>query len=76
MTLNPAKLLGLPQGRLTKGAPADLAIVDLGAPYRFLADSLLSKSRNSPFDGRLMQGRVLRTIIGGATIFEREAAKA
>ncbi len=71
MTVNPAKLLGLPQGRLTKGAPADLAIVDLGAPYRFVADALLSKSRNSPFDGRLMQGRVLRTIIGGATIFER-----
>ena len=71
MTLRPAELLGLPQGRLTKGAPADMILVDLGAPYRFDSETLLSKSRNSPFDERLMQGRVLRTIVSGQTIFQR-----
>jgi dihydroorotase len=71
MTLRPAELLALPQGRLAKGAPADLILVDLGAPYRFDSETLLSKSRNSPFDERLMQGRVLRTIVAGQTVFQR-----
>jgi dihydroorotase len=74
MTARPAELLGLAQGRLRAGAPADLILVDLAAPWRFDAETLLSKSRNSPFDGRLMQGRVLRTIIAGATVYQRADA--
>jgi dihydroorotase len=70
MTCNPARLLKLPQGRLAPGAPADLALVDLGAPFRFSADAMVCKCKNSPFDGRLMQGVVKRTIVGGATVFE------
>ncbi|MGE0829109.1 MAG: dihydroorotase [Hyphomonadaceae bacterium] len=71
MTLRPAELLNLPQGRLTKGAPADLIVVDLGAPYQLDADKLLSKSKNSPFDKKLMQGLVRRTYVGGRLAFER-----
>jgi dihydroorotase len=74
MTLKPAELLGLPQGRLAPGAPADLILVDLGAPFRLDADKLLSKSRNSPFDGKLMQGRVLRTYVGGAEAYVASSA--
>ncbi|MBI1188692.1 MAG: amidohydrolase family protein [Alphaproteobacteria bacterium] len=72
MTLRPAELLGLKQGRLVKGAPADLILVDLDAPYRLDSDLLLSKSKNSPFDEKLMQGRVMRTFVGGAGIFANE----
>jgi dihydroorotase len=69
LTVKPAELLGLPQGRLSAGAPADVILVDLGAPFRLDADRLLSKSRNSPFDGKLMQGRVLRTFVGGKEVY-------
>jgi len=72
MTLRPAELLGLKQGRLAKGAPADLTLVDLGAPYRFESKALVSKSKNSPFDEKLMQGRVARTYVNGACIFCNE----
>lgn len=70
MTVRPADLLGLPQGRLAPGAPADFVLVDLGSPFKLDASALLSKSKNSPFDGRLMQGRVLRTVVGGEIAFE------
>lgn len=70
MTLNPAQLLDLPQGRLTPGAPADMILVDLGAPFRFDAAAMVSKCKNSPLDGRLMQGRVRRTIVAGKPMFE------
>jgi dihydroorotase len=69
VTCRPADLLGLPQGRLTIGAPADLVLVDLAAPFRFDVSTLRSKSRNSPFDGKLLQGRVVRTLVGGETVY-------
>ncbi|MGE3142879.1 MAG: dihydroorotase [Hyphomonadaceae bacterium] len=70
LTLNPANLLGLPQGRLTAGAPADLILVDLGKPFRLDSEKFLSKCKNSPFDEKLMQGCVLRTIVGCANLYE------
>ena len=69
VTLAPADLLGLAAGRIAKGAPADLVLCDLGAPVRVNADTLQSKSKNSPFDGRMLQGRVLRTLVDGRTAF-------
>lgn len=68
MTLNPAKLLGLPQGRLRAGAPADLVLVDLDAPQKLDALTLKSKSKNSPFDGRLLQGAAKAVWVGGVRI--------
>ena len=50
MTLRPAEFLKLPQGRLAKGAPADIILFDIGAPFRLDSDKLRSKSNNSPFD--------------------------
>ena len=55
---------------IAKGAPADLILVDLTAPRLIDADQLLSKSKNSAFDGRRLQGRVLRTLVDGRTVFE------
>ncbi|MGQ0532693.1 MAG: dihydroorotase [Caulobacteraceae bacterium] len=69
MTLRPAELLKLPQGRLTRNAPADIILIDLGAPFRLDSDKLRSKSNNSPFDEKLMQGAVKRTFIAGKTVF-------
>ncbi|WP_334161307.1 dihydroorotase [Phenylobacterium sp.] len=69
VTSAPADLLGLPAGRLAKGAPADLVLFDLNAPVLIDADKLISKSKNSPFDGRRLQGKVLRTLVDGRTVF-------
>lgn len=71
VTSGPADLLGLPQGRLAAGAPADLVLFDPAAPWACDRDDLSSRSKNSPFDGRKLEGRVLRTWVNGATVFER-----
>lgn len=71
VTSGPADLLGLPQGRLAKGAPADFVLFDPAAPWACDRDDLVSRSKNSPFDGRKLEGRVLRTWVNGATVFER-----
>lgn len=70
MTSGPAELLNLPGGRLAKGAPADLVLFDKDAPYRLRGESLRSKAKNTPFDGRPIQGRVMRTVVAGAAIYE------
>lgn len=70
VTAAPAVFLGLPQGRLARGAPADCVIFDPLAPWRLNAENLRSKSRNSPFDGRLFQGMVARTLVGGRIVFD------
>jgi len=69
MTARPADLIGLPAGRLAAGAPADLLVFDLDTPWRIDTSRLHSKAKNSPYDGRPVQGRVLRTIVGGETVF-------
>lgn len=69
MALNPAKRLGLPQGRLATGAPADLVLFDPDAPFVLDRFTLKSKSKNTPYDGTRMEGRVLATWVGGAQVF-------
>lgn len=69
VTCVPADILGLDTGRLRKGAAADLVIFDADAPWKIDADQLLSKSKNTPFDGKLAQGRVVRSVISGHTVF-------
>ncbi|MGR3453439.1 dihydroorotase [Pseudooceanicola sp.] len=71
MTLNPAKRLGLPQGRLSEGAPADLVLFDPDAPFVLDRFALKSKSKNTPFDGARMQGRVTGTWVGGRRVYHR-----
>jgi dihydroorotase len=71
LTVNPARILGLKAGRMIAGAPADLVVFDPDAPWRIRTDSFRSKSKNAPFDGRPVEGRVERTIVDGRTIFAR-----
>jgi dihydroorotase len=70
LTINPARILGLPSGRLSKGAPADLILLDLETPWLVEKEKLRSRSRNTPFDEARLQGRVLRTIVAGETVYE------
>lgn len=69
MTYNPAQILGLPYGRLEKGAPADFIIVDLDVPWVVEPDTLRSKSKNTPFDESRQQGRVLQTFVAGQCVY-------
>jgi dihydroorotase len=71
LTLAPARLLGLDAGRLRQGAPADLVLFDPEAPWKITEAGLRSLSKNTAFEGRLVQGRVLRTLVDGRTVFER-----
>jgi len=70
LTAGPAGLLGLDAGVLKAGTPADLVLFDPGAPVVIDAEALKSKSKNSPFDGRRLQGKVRRTLVAGRTVFE------
>ena len=70
LTVNPAKLLGLPSGELKIGRKADLIIFNLDLPWRLSESDLLSKSKNTPYDGRPVQGKVLQTIVAGDTVFK------
>ena len=69
MSLNPAKRLGLPGGRLEIGAPADLVLFNPNTPFVLDRFKLQSKSKNTPFDGARMQGKVLKTWVSGAEVF-------
>ncbi|MEO7026272.1 MAG: amidohydrolase family protein, partial [Caulobacteraceae bacterium] len=69
VTLAPAEAIGSPAGRLTIGAPADLVLCDIDAPWIVDASALVSKSKNSAFDGRRVQGRVRLTMVDGRIVF-------
>lgn len=75
VTSAPADLLALTDrhgaraGRLAVGAAADLVVFAPEKPWKYVSAASLSKSKNSPFDGRVMQGAVLRTVVDGRTVY-------
>ena len=69
ITINPAKLIGLQAGELKKGSAADLTLFDPDAPWTIKVADLKSKSQNAPYDGRPVQGQVLRTWVNGRLAF-------
>lgn len=70
MTSRPAELLGLDSGRIAPGAPADLIVLDLDAPWVLSEADLVSRSKNTAFEGARFSGRVLRTLVAGRTVYE------
>jgi len=70
LSMRPADLIGLPQGRLLKGAPADLILFDMDEPFVLDPDTLHSRCKNTPFDGARLQGRVHMTMVGGRIVHE------
>ena len=69
MSATPARLLGLDGGRLTKGAPADLVLIDLEMPWVVEPEKLCSKAKNTPFDGARFEGRALVTFVAGRPVY-------
>ncbi|MBR9892126.1 amidohydrolase family protein [bacterium] len=69
LSLNPAKRLGLASGRMAKGAPADLVLFDADKPFVLDRFKLQSKSKNTPFDGARLQGKVLATFVAGTAVY-------
>ena len=70
ITSNPARMLGLKSGRLQRGAAADLVLFNVDTPWRIEEEGFRSKSKNTPFDGRPVQGRVLETLVDGRSVYK------
>lgn len=69
MTYKAADIIREPVGRLKKGARADLTLIDLKRKWKMNPDEFASKSKNSPFDDYTTQGRAIRTIVAGQTVY-------
>lgn len=72
MSVDPAKILGIDAGTLHKGAPADIALIDLNEEWTVDPEKLHGKSKNTPFKGMTLTGRVKKTILGGRVVFDGE----
>ncbi len=70
MTRQPARVLGLPAGTLNPGAAADVCLFDPNEKWRYDAHAGFSKSRNSPWHGQILTGRVKTTIVDGRVVFD------
>jgi dihydroorotase len=70
MSTRPAELLALPSGSLRPGAPADVIVIDPDTPWILDRNDLKSLCKNTPFDEARFSGRVMRTIVGGRTVYE------
>jgi dihydroorotase len=70
MSTRPAELLGLPGGSLRAGSPADVVVIDPDTPWVLDPADLKSQCKNTPFDEARFSGRVVRTIVGGRTVYE------
>jgi dihydroorotase len=75
LATRPAARLGLDVGTLRPGAPADLILVDLDEPWILDRADLVSRSKNTPFEEARFTGRVLRTLVAGQTVFDREGGR-
>ncbi len=70
MTYKPADIIHVPAGRLKKGAPADMTLIDLNHEWTLEPESFASKSHNSPFEDWKVKGRAIRTVVGGETVYK------
>jgi dihydroorotase len=69
MSQVPARLLGQEGGRLQAGAPADVIVVEPNRSWKVEGHVLHSRSKNSPFEHRTLEGRAVETIVAGTTVF-------
>ena len=74
ITSAPAAVLGLPSGQLAVGAAADVCIFDPQAIWQLTPDTLMSRGKNSPWQGYMMTGKVKATLVSGRVVFEEGAA--
>ncbi len=69
MTYKPADIIHVNAGRLQKGKPADLALIDLNHEWEINPRAFQSRSKNSPYVGTKAKGRTIRTVVGGEVVF-------
>jgi dihydroorotase len=69
LSVNPARILNVPGGTLSEGAPADITIIAPDLKVRVEAARLRSRSKNTPFDGWELRGGVAATLVGGRPLF-------
>lgn len=69
LSTRPAEIFGLPGGTLKPGSNADLIIADLDAPWVVHEEDIVSRSKNTPFEGERFSGKILQTIVDGRTIY-------
>jgi len=74
MTSRPAELLGIEGGRIARGAPADLILIDLDYPWQVTESELRSRSRNTSFEGARLAGKVMHTFVAGEEVFRHPDA--
>ena len=70
MSVNPSKILGINAGTLSCGAPADIALIDLNRQWTVDVNKLHGKSKNTPFKGKTLTGKVKMTLLDGKIVFE------
>jgi dihydroorotase len=68
VSLNPARILGVPGGTLAPGAPADITILDPEEEWTVDRGAFRSKGRNTPFHGRKVKGRARKVLVGGKVV--------
>ena len=68
---NPAKILNLDKGSLQEGKIADITIFNPNEEYIYQKEDIVSKSKNTPFIGKKLKGRVKYTIVNGNIVYER-----
>ncbi len=73
LSSNPASLLKILGGTISVGAPADLTVLAPDAPVTIRTATLVSKSKNSPFDGWSLRGATAATIVGGRVLYANPA---
>jgi len=71
LTINPAKILQINKGTLSKGSDGDICVLDLDKPWAVKAEKLKSKSKNTAIEGRNLQGKVLMTFLNGELVFNQ-----
>jgi dihydroorotase len=72
LSINPARIMNVPGGSLSEGAPADISVLAPDLRVTVSAERMRSKSRNTPFDGWTLRGGVAATIVGGRMVFVNE----
>ena len=69
LTINPAKILNLEYGIINEKSEADISVFDLSKPWKINPESFFGKSKNSPFDGLLVEGKNIMTFVRGRLVY-------
>jgi dihydroorotase len=72
MSVNPSNILGIDRGSLKKGSVADIIIIDPDKEYTYTKDSIMSRSKNSPFINWILKSKVSKVFVGGKPVYSAD----